>query len=115
MRDNDRGGNARLDPAATLTCRCEEILTEEIVAAIAAGARTVDDVKRRTRAGMGFCQGIYCMPVIAAMVARATGTTIDRIAPMTARPPVRPIALEALADLGGSEADRDETAGSDKE
>jgi NAD(P)H-nitrite reductase large subunit len=90
-----------------VVCRCEEIASAEIADAIAAGARTVDDVKRRTRAGMGLCQGIYCMPYIAATMAQATGTAIERIAPMTARPPVRPIPLEALADLGESDEDGD--------
>ena len=95
----DEAGRTMFDPSAVLVCRCEEILSDEIVAAIAAGARGVDDVKRRTRAGMGLCQGIFCMPYIAVMVAQATGTAVDRIAPMTARAPVRPIRLEALADL----------------
>jgi NAD(P)H-nitrite reductase large subunit len=84
-----------------MVCRCEEILDGEIAAALASGARTVDDVKRRTRAGMGVCQGVFCMPVIAALVAQATGERIEETAPMMARPPVRPIALEALA--GASE------------
>ena len=83
------------------TCRCEEVLESEVFAALMAGARTVDDVKRRTRAGMGACQGIYCMPTIAAIVSQATSTAIDLLAPMTARPPVRPIPLEALANLHG--------------
>ena len=100
---------------ATLTCRCEEILLEEIVAAFAAGAQTVDDVKRRTRAGMGACQGIFCVPVIAAMVAQATGVPIDRVAGMTMRPPVRPLALEALATLNGLVSNEDESQASDEE
>ena len=104
-----------LDTGATLTCRCEEILLEEIVAAFAAGAQTVDDVKRRTRAGMGACQGIFCVPVIAAMAAQATGMPIDRVAGMTARPPVRPIALEALATLNGIVTSGDESPASDEE
>ena len=91
------------DPNATLLCRCEEIASQEIGAAIAAGAMTVNDVKRRTRAGMGACQGIFCIPAIAVMVAEATGTAIAAVAPMTARPPVRPIPLGALADLGTEE------------
>ena len=102
-----------LDPAATLTCRCEEVLLEEIVAAIAAGARSVDDVKRRTRAGMGTCQGIFCVPVIAAMVAQATGVPIDRIAPMTARPPVRPLAVESLANMSDLASGPDDFSASD--
>ncbi len=39
------------------------------------------------------------MPFVAATVAQATGAPIDRIAPMTARAPVRAIRLVALADL----------------
>ena len=71
-------------------CRCEEITEAEVRAAIAEGAQTVNDVKRRTRAGMGLCQGIFCVPTIA--------TLLPQIAPMTARPPVRAIPLELLAD-----------------
>jgi hypothetical protein len=99
MREIDSNSMERFLPTATLACRCEEVLLDEIVAAIAAGGRSVDDIKRRTRAGMGACQGIFCMPVIAALVAQATGVPIDRIAPMTARPPVRTLALESLADM----------------
>ena len=79
-------------------CRCEEIEEAEVRAAIAEGARSINDVKRRTRAGMGLCQGIFCVPTIAALVHAATGIPLGEIAPMTARPPVRPIPLEYLAD-----------------
>jgi len=104
-----------VETEATFTCRCEEILLEEIVTAFAAGAHTVDDVKRRTRAGMGACQGIYCVPVIAALAAQATGIPVDRVAGMTARPPVRPVALEALASLNAIEPNGDESPASDEE
>jgi NAD(P)H-nitrite reductase large subunit len=83
----------------TLICRCEEVDVADIVAALQHGARSVDDVKRRTRAGMGACQGIFCVPAVAAMVSEATGTPLAELAPMTARPPVRPIPLEALAQV----------------
>jgi bacterioferritin-associated ferredoxin len=109
MTSADALNRAKSEIARTLICRCEEILDEEIVAAILAGARTVDDVKRRTRAGMGACQGIYCMPTIAATVSQVTGTPISEVPPMTARPPVRPIPLEALADHWTSDADREGT------
>lgn len=53
-------------------CRCETVTEGEIVAAIHApcGARTVDGVKRRTRAGMGRCQGGFCGPRVTAILAR---------------------------------------------
>jgi len=78
-------------------CRCESVTRAEIEAAIAAGAATVNDVKRRTRCGMGLCQGVYCMPQTAALLAERLGEPLVEIAPMTARAPVRPLPLEQLA------------------
>ncbi|HET7095342.1 MAG TPA: (2Fe-2S)-binding protein [Thermomicrobiales bacterium] len=80
-------------------CRCEAVTRGAVDAAIAAGATTVDDVKRRTRCGMGLCQGIYCMPQIAALLAKRLGDPLVEIGPMTARAPVRPLPLEEL--VGG--------------
>ena len=52
-------------PAAT--CCCESVPAYEISYAIERlGARTVDDVMRRTRAGFGPCQGSFCSTKIAA-------------------------------------------------
>ncbi|HEU5433502.1 MAG TPA: (2Fe-2S)-binding protein [Thermomicrobiales bacterium] len=78
-------------------CRCEALTVAIVEAAIADGAMTVNDVKRRTRCGMGLCQGIYCMPRIAALLAERLGDPLVEIAPMTARAPVRPLPLEELA------------------
>lgn len=51
-------------------CRCEIVSEGEILQAIARGAVTVDGVKRRTRAGMGFCQGNYCGAKVRKILAR---------------------------------------------
>lgn len=49
------------DPGyARIGCRCEQISEREILDAIRAGARTLDGIKFRTRAGMGRCQGGFC-------------------------------------------------------
>jgi bacterioferritin-associated ferredoxin len=86
------------DPTpAHFVCRCEEIREAEVVAAIAAGARTINDLKRQTRAGMGACQGVFCVRPLALLL--RDHVPPDRIAPMTARPPVRPLPLDRLADL----------------
>lgn len=53
------------DPSfGRVVCRCEEVTEGEIRAAIRArvGARTLDGIKRRTRSGMGRCQGGFCTP-----------------------------------------------------
>ena len=47
-----------------IVCRCESISEAEIIDAIhrPLGARTLDGIKRRTRAGMGRCQSGFCSP-----------------------------------------------------
>ena len=55
----------RRNPAyANVICRCEMVTEGEILDAIhrPLGARTLDGVKRRTRAGMGRCQAGFCTP-----------------------------------------------------
>lgn len=53
-------------------CRCETITEAEIMQAIhrPLGARSVDAVKRRVRAGMGRCQGGFCGPKAIEILAR---------------------------------------------
>ena len=89
--------------APWFVCRCEEIAVDEVRQAIAEGALTVNDVKRRTKAGMGLCQGVYCVPAIARMIGDDRNGRLE-VATMTARPPVRPIPLETLADAAPEEA-----------
>ncbi len=62
-------------------CRCETITEGEIVAAIKSpvGARTVDGVKRRTRAGMGRCQGGFCGPRVTQILARELNIPIPEV------------------------------------
>lgn len=57
---------------ANVVCRCETITEAEILEAIhrPLGARTVDAVKRRVRAGMGRCQAGFCGPKVIEILAR---------------------------------------------
>ncbi len=79
-----------------IICRCEEVLRKDIVAAIAEGARTANGVKRRTRAGMGLCQGKTCGRLVRQILAEQTGQPTAEIIPSTFRPPVRAIPLGVL-------------------
>jgi NAD(P)H-nitrite reductase large subunit len=84
------------DGDTIMLCRCYEVSKAAIEEAISNGAVTVNDVKRMTRAAMGLCQGIYCVPQISHMLHEATGAPMATIAPMTARPPARLITLGEL-------------------
>lgn len=55
---------------AEKVCLCETVSEKEIVQAIHRGARTTDGVKRRVRAGMGFCQGRRCREKVKGLLAR---------------------------------------------
>ena len=82
----------------TLICRCEEISEAEIVEAIAKGATSLDDIKRRTRCGMGLCQGKTCNRLTAQLLARETGVPLAEIPPAKKRPPVGGISIEELTN-----------------
>lgn len=58
-----------------IICRCEQISEGEILDAIhrVPGARSVDGVKRRTRSGMGRCQGGFCAPRVMELLSRELG------------------------------------------
>lgn len=58
-----------------IICRCETVTEQEIRDAIRrpAGARSVDGVKRRTRSGMGKCQGGFCGPRVVDILAEELG------------------------------------------
>ena len=65
MKPEDLAELVERDPSfGRVICRCEGVTEGEIRAAIRArvGARTLDGVKRRTRSGMGRCQGGFCTP-----------------------------------------------------
>jgi glycerol-3-phosphate dehydrogenase len=62
-------------------CRCESVTEAEVVDAIHAPipARTIDAIKKRTRAGMGRCQGGFCLPRVMEILSRELGISIGEI------------------------------------
>lgn len=64
-----------------IVCRCEKVTEAEIVEAIHSPvpATTVDAVKRRTRAGMGRCQGGFCGPRVMEIIARELDIPLDKV------------------------------------
>ena len=62
-----------------LVCRCEQVSEKTIKDAMSRGipVTTIDGVKRRTRAGMGFCQGAFCRPRVKALMEQILGHEID--------------------------------------
>ena len=64
-----------------IICRCESVTEGEIIDAIRRplGARSLDGVKRRTRAGMGRCQAGFCSPRTMEIINRERGLPYEEI------------------------------------
>ena len=78
----DRDQLIRENPAyGNIICRCEMITEGEIIDAITRplGAKSLDGVKRRTRAGMGRCQAGFCSPRVMEILSRENGVDIRTI------------------------------------
>lgn len=75
----ERNALIREKPAyGNIICRCEMVTEGEILDAIhrPLGARSLDGVKRRTRAGMGRCQAGFCSPRTMEILARELGMSM---------------------------------------
>jgi thioredoxin reductase/bacterioferritin-associated ferredoxin len=86
---------ALVDAEATV-CRCEGLTRATLDAAIAAGAKTLADLKATTRCGMGPCGGRVCGEAAALLIGSATGQSREAIGQPSARPPLRPVPLAAI-------------------
>ncbi len=82
MTDEEKAEACRRNPAyGKIICRCETVTEGDIVDMIHAPipAVTIDMMKKRLRAGMGRCQGGFCSPRVAALIAEETGTSLDTV------------------------------------
>ena len=78
----ERNELIRREPAyGTIICRCESVTEGEIIDAIRrpVGARSLDGVKRRTRAGMGRCQAGFCSPKVMEILRRELNMDLTEV------------------------------------
>lgn len=92
-----RPGLYELATDDTIVCRCEELTLGEVRAALREETTDLNEVKRMTRLGMGSCQGRMCGPALLEILAAERRLAPGDITPLTVRPPVKPVALTALA------------------
>jgi len=90
-------GIYELAKSETVICRCESVRQAQITAAVDA-TDDINVVKAVTRAGMGPCQGKICQRQIAALIAQRHDRPLCDVPLATARMPIRPVPISALAD-----------------
>lgn len=89
----------RLPEGDTLVCRCEEVSAAQIQATVAHGCEGPNQLKAFLRCGMGPCQGRLCGLTVTELIARERGVSPEQVGTYRIRPPVKPIALSALAQM----------------
>jgi bacterioferritin-associated ferredoxin len=80
----------------TFLCRCEDVTHAELEHALAAGLRTIEEIKRYTGFGTGPCQGKECLATVARELVRLGHASPQ---PFTSRPPTEPVSFGALASV----------------
>ena len=82
MNDDEKNEYIKKHPQyGKIVCRCETVSEGEICDAIRRNppAHDIDGMKRRTRSGMGRCQGGFCAPYVMKLLARENGTSMEMI------------------------------------
>ena len=82
MSDEEKDAFIKENPAyGRIVCRCEGVSEGEIRAAVTTNPKAldIDSVKRRTRSGMGRCQGGFCMPYVMRIISEETGIPMEKI------------------------------------
>ncbi len=78
-------------------CYCEDVTDTDLETAIAEGYDSIELLKRYSTISMGPCQGKMCSLNTIHLCARANQWTIEQTGTTTARPPMTPVSLGALA------------------
>lgn len=80
----------------TVICRCEEVTLGQIEQAMAEKMASAGAIKRRTRLGMGRCQGRYCAPLLESLLAERLGKERAEFTGFAPRVPVKPVPIGEL-------------------
>ncbi len=95
-RRRRRNSLSKRRPSLRIVCRCEEVTEEEVREVIRLGYRTLEEVKRLLRTGMGHCQGRGCLRLITRIIQDETGVPASEQKQPFPRPPLKPLPLGLL-------------------
>ena len=82
MSDEEKNEYIQKNPSyGKIVCRCETVTEGEILHAIRSNppAWDIDGVKRRTRSGMGRCQGGFCGPYVMELIAQERNIPMEQV------------------------------------
>lgn len=79
--ENFKGDINSKNPDDHIICRCEQVTESEIIDALHRGIaiKSIDAIKRRTRAGMGKCQSGFCRSRVKEIIARELDIPVEEV------------------------------------
>lgn len=79
--ENFKGDINSKNPDDHIICRCEQVTESEIIDALHRGIaiKSIDAIKRRTRAGMGKCQSGFCRSRVKEVIARELDIPVEEV------------------------------------
>jgi len=86
-----------MKPTSLIVCRCEEVTIEQLEQAYRTGSCTSRQLKMKTRASMGACQGRVCRQLVEAWVHDKNPGSPRDVELLSYRPPIRPVTFGQLA------------------
>jgi NADPH-dependent 2,4-dienoyl-CoA reductase/sulfur reductase-like enzyme len=81
---------------SAIVCRCEQVTVGDVIDGIEKGYRNINEIKR-TRVGMGLCQGRTCEWTTAQIMLQQ-GIPMEEIGYFNLRPPLSPITFSVFED-----------------
>ncbi len=86
-------------PDDVVVCRCENVTVGDIRKTSLEGLADVNDIKLRTRSGMGICQGRTCGAAAAAIAAQTRNVSIESMGALSIRNPIRSTPAKTILSL----------------
>lgn len=83
--------------SSTILCRCEEVTMSQLEEAYVTGACTSRQLKMKTRATMGACQGRVCRQLLETWINEKQPESPRDAELLSYRPPIRPVTFGQLA------------------
>ncbi len=86
-----------VQPPRYLEWQSDQMSSRSLSTLLNDGPVNQDQIKRLTRAGMGYCQGRRCREQVSLLLAEEAGIDVSQIPMPTYRPPVRPLPLRIMS------------------
>lgn len=93
-----------------MICRCEEVSLEQLRQVASTYQCSARELKLRTRAGMGYCGGRTCRPLIEALLVSVSGQATGNPLGLGYQPPVRPVSFYLIGEGRGKTEENNRSA-----